>query len=66
MIRVLIVEDDVGDTRLIVELLREASNEYAIDDVTTLREEVARAERYDVALLDLTSVITQNRPLMIT
>ncbi|MBA2544651.1 MAG: hybrid sensor histidine kinase/response regulator, partial [Deltaproteobacteria bacterium] len=55
MIRVLLVEDNPGDARLIQELLRELpAQPYEITHVATLGEALALVADRDVALLDLT------------
>jgi PAS domain S-box-containing protein len=54
-IRVLLVEDNPGDARLIVEMLREASDEFDLQQVDSLRSALAELDRaaVDVVLLDL-------------
>jgi signal transduction histidine kinase len=54
MTRVLLVEDNPGDARLIEELLRECSEPFAVSHVKTLAEAIGRVDVHDVALLDLT------------
>ncbi|MEO8553821.1 MAG: response regulator, partial [Kofleriaceae bacterium] len=55
MTRILLVEDNVGDARLIAELLREVpDHQYTITHATTLGQALACVEAQDVALVDLT------------
>ncbi|MEP6865034.1 MAG: ATP-binding protein [Deltaproteobacteria bacterium] len=55
MTRVLLVEDNLGDARLIEELLREVpGHRYTITHATTLAEALGLVDHQDVALLDLT------------
>jgi len=54
-IRVLLVEDNPGDARLIVEMLREASDEFDLQQVDSLKSALDQLGRVavDVVLLDL-------------
>jgi CheY-like chemotaxis protein len=55
-LRVLLIEDNPGDARLVQEMLRdEADTSYALTTVTTLREGLERlkTEEFDTVLLDL-------------
>ncbi|HEX4087036.1 MAG TPA: SpoIIE family protein phosphatase [Chthoniobacteraceae bacterium] len=54
-VRILLVEDDTGDARLIHELLRDARSRFAIDHVRRLSEAVERLKQggIDVVLSDL-------------
>lgn len=54
-IKVLLVEDNPGDARLIVEMLREASDEFDLQQVDSLKAALAELDRaaVDVVLLDL-------------
>lgn len=55
MTRILLVEDNVGDARLIAELLREVPDQqYEITHATTLAQAVGCVDGQDVALVDLT------------
>lgn len=54
MIRILLVEDNPGDARLLVELLREAPGApYGITHVATLGDALGKTHACDVVLLDL-------------
>src|SRR3954464_8562137 len=54
MTRILLVEENVGDARLIAELLREVpDHQYAITHATTLGEALEHVPNSDVALVDL-------------
>lgn len=56
-IRILLVEDNPGDARLVQELLHDGSAEFRVDHVDTVMKAVAhlddRSRRYDAVLLDL-------------
>ena len=54
-IKVLLVEDNPGDARLVVEMLRDASDEFDLQQVADLKAALAELDRaaVDVVLLDL-------------